>query len=121
MGVRQLVAQLMSEILSVVAHPERFKLIEELAGGEKDVDQIVKFLQIPQSTVSQHLSVLRVHRLVIARRAGRHVYYSLRHPWLAKWLLEGLQLLEKDDTLSEEILTATKQARKLWTERRHSS
>ena len=119
MPTRKLVARLMAEILSVVAHPERFRLIEELAGEEKDVDQIVNLLKIPQPTVSQHLSALRLKRLVISRREGRHVFYSLRHKWIAKWLLEGLKLLEEDDSLSEEILSAARSARKLWSVKRH--
>ena len=118
MPSRKLVSQLMAEILSVVAHPHRFSLIEELATGEKDVDQIVKILKIPQPTVSQHLSALRMQRLVISRRDGRHVFYSLRTKWIAKWLLDGLKLLEEDSSLSKEILSATKSARKIWTERR---
>src|SRR5689334_2188846 len=117
MPVRKIVAKMMAEIISVVAHADRFRLIEELAGGEKDVDEIVRILKLPQPTVSQHLSALRLQRLVIARREGRHVFYSLRRKWIAKWLLDGLKLLEEDNSLSEDILSAARSARKLWTDR----
>ena len=114
MPVRKSVSEKMAEILSAISHPDRFRLIEELSGGEKDVHEIGVILKIPQPTVSQHLSVLRSQRLVLSRKEGRRVIYTLKQPWVAKWLLEGLKLLEGDTSLSSEIITATKRARKLW-------
>jgi DNA-binding transcriptional ArsR family regulator len=111
---RKIVSELMADLISVLAHPHRFRLIEELASGEKDVHEIAQILNVPQPTVSQHLSALRSKRIVVPRRDGRRVFYSLRHKWVAKWLLQGLRLLEEDSALSADVLAATRLARKSW-------
>lgn len=115
MPQRKMVAKRMVDILSVIAHPDRFRLIEELGRGEKDVESITKILDLPQSTVSIHLASLRNKKIVKDRRDGRHVYYSLSQPWVATWLLKGLEFIEKDEDSSEELLQAAKIAREHWT------
>jgi hypothetical protein len=42
------------------------------------------------------------------------VYYSLKKPWLAGWLVEGFQLLDLQAGQSAEIVAAAKAVRKLW-------
>jgi DNA-binding transcriptional ArsR family regulator len=108
----------MAELLSRIAHPERFRIIEELASGEKSVDEIVKILNISQPAVSQHLSALRSQALVIDHRRGRQVFYSLQHPWVATWLLDGLKLLEQNQNRSVDIPHAIEVARKLWKQKK---
>ena len=114
MPARKLVAQLMAEVLSVIAHPERFRIIEELSSGEKCVDELVQILMVSQPAVSQHLSALRSKGLVTYHRRGRYVFYSLRHIWIGAWLLDGMKLLEKGNSDSVDISKAVKSARKLW-------
>jgi len=107
----------MAEVLSVIAHPERYRLIEELSSGEKSVDDLVQILMVSQPAVSQHLSALRSKGLVSYHRKGRYVFYSLRHPWIGAWLLDGLKLLENSNSDSVDIPNAVKSARKLWKRR----
>ena len=114
MPARKIVAQLMAELLSLIAHPERFRIIEELALGDKNVEEIVKILNKSQPAVSQHLSALRSQGLVVPHRRGKRVFYSLQHPWIATWLLDGLSLLERNQSHSVKIPSAIKAARKLW-------
>ncbi len=66
-----------SELLRALAHPHRVAIVLELAGGERCVHDLVDALGVAQPLVSQHLRVLRADHLVVGRRRGREVAYSL--------------------------------------------
>lgn len=70
-------------------------------------------LGIAQSLVSQHLAQLRTHDLVVERRAGRHVFYRLREPSLATWLIEGLRFIDPGEARAE-LRAALEHARAEW-------
>ena len=114
MPERNLIARELAEFLSVVAHPARVRIIEELGQGAKDVGELVELIGLPQPTVSQHLAALRGRHLVRHERAGRSVTYSLAEPWLATWLLEGLKLIDRERESNSELIKAAKKARRLW-------
>ena len=96
----------LARLPGVLSHPERIRIVEELRGGEPDVNSIQKLLGVAHSRVSQNLSILRSHRIVAERRPGRHVYYRLLQPPLATWPLEVLTFLEREANLTDEIRTA---------------
>lgn len=108
---RAIAAKELGALMSVLSHPHRLQIIEGLRGGEQDVNALQTLLGISHSGVSQHLSLLRAHRLVSERRAGRHVFYRLRRPELAAWLITGLDYLED---APEELKDALARARALW-------
>lgn len=114
MPSRVLVSRQLSEILSVLSHPHRLRIVEELHHQELDVASLAELLGISHSGTSQHLSQLRAHRLVEERREGRHVFYHLRNPNLAQWLLAGLDVLESDADASGEIKLHVQRARAAW-------
>lgn len=93
MPTRQLVAKELGALLGVLAHPARLQIVEELGLKECDVNSLAGVLGISPSGVSQHLSLLRAHRLVSEQRQGRHVRYRLQRPELAAWLVQGLEFL----------------------------
>ena len=101
MPQRTLVTKELADFLGVLAHPRRVRIIEELRDEERDVNSLQSALDISHSGVSQHLSVLRAHRIVLERREGRHVYYRLRQPELARWLLDGMPFLQANQETSE--------------------
>jgi DNA-binding transcriptional ArsR family regulator len=80
------------EMLQAVSHVNRLRLIECLSAGEMDVQSLQRKLSLGQSTVSQHLAILRNRKLVRERRAGRHVYYKLTLPSLTEWLFHGINI-----------------------------
>lgn len=106
----------MADLLAVLAHPQRLRIVEELGSREMDVSSLADLLEISQSGASQHLAQLRAHRVVAERRDGRHIFYRLRDPALASWLLEGLQFLESDAEASKQLKQLIKQARAAWSE-----
>jgi DNA-binding transcriptional ArsR family regulator len=112
MPSRQVVAKELSEIFKVLAHHDRVRIIEELGTGEKDVNSLVENLGLPGPRVSQHLSLMKAHRLVDGRREGRHHYYFLVQPQIAEWIIQGLAFVE--GRMSGVSKTAIKDARRLW-------
>jgi DNA-binding transcriptional ArsR family regulator len=63
---------------AALADATRRHLLEDLAGSDRTVSELVSGLDISQAAVSQHLRVLRNAGLVAARRDGRHQLYRLR-------------------------------------------
>jgi ArsR family transcriptional regulator len=69
-----------AEIIKMLGHPERLKIVEILELGEATVTEIQDTLDLPQATVSQHLAKMRGAHIVSARRDGNHVYYRIVEP-----------------------------------------
>jgi len=109
-----LVAQHLADILSVIAHPHRIRIIEELGSRECDVQTLAVRLKLRQSTLSQHLALLKSRGIAKARRDGRTVRYSLNSTWLAQWLIDGLKLFELQKGTSNEVVRAAKAVRRIW-------
>lgn len=65
------------EIFKVLANQKRLEIIQLLNDQELSVTQIGDMLGMSQSNLSQHLSHLRQAKLVLARRDGQTIYYSL--------------------------------------------
>ncbi len=64
------------DVLKVMAHPVRLKIVNELMHHKLcNVTQLTEILRLPQSTVSQHLSKLRVTVLRAERRGLEMHYY----------------------------------------------
>lgn len=95
-----------ANLLKGLAHPKRLRILETLRDGARCVGEIMAALATEQSTVSQHLAVLRRFALVSARKEGLRVMYQLRFPQVLTVLeLADLILLNRArDALS--ILTA---------------
>ena len=114
MPTRNLVTQELANLFRVFSHPHRIQIIEELRDGEHDVNELEEALQISHSRVSQQLATLRAHKLVKMRREGRHVFYSLSQPDLAKWILDGLDFIMQRLDQRNEIRAAVEEVRDLW-------
>lgn len=63
-----------------LADPNRLRLIGLLRDGELCVCDLMAALEMPQSTVSRHLSYLKKERWVSGRRCGKWMYYKLATP-----------------------------------------
>ncbi len=99
-------------VFQALAHPTRVAIVE-LLRDEKEVpvSRIHERLGLEQANASQHLAVLRAKQIVVGRKEGNQVFYSLRDPILGKILdllrqyfqahlkdaLEMLQDMEADE------------------------
>ena len=68
------------ELLRIIAHPMRMRILYELMRGPQCVTDIVDFLEINQSNVSQHLALLRQAGAVECRTDGRTKWYYVLDP-----------------------------------------
>ncbi len=114
MSERLLVATELGKLFSVLSHPDRILIVEELAQGEKDVQTLADKINVSHSRASQHLSKLKSLRLVVGRSENKHHYYRLVQPVLAKWILDGLEYSELHLVGSSDFNTAVKNVRKKW-------
>jgi ArsR family transcriptional regulator len=80
------------ELLRVIAHPVRIKILEELVKGVKCVSDLTEFLEVSQPNISQHLALLRNHRVIDYYIDGRLKCYFLVDPIIP----DLLELLKKD-------------------------
>jgi len=65
-------------ILKALADPVRLRLFYLLSlGDELCVCHLTEALELPQSTISRHLALLRHASLVSTRRDGKWVYYRM--------------------------------------------
>ena len=81
-----------SALLAAMCNEKRLLLLCQLVDCERSVNELAELLQAPQSTISQHLGVLRGEGLVSVRRDAQTLYYSLAGDE-ARAILETLQLL----------------------------
>jgi DNA-binding transcriptional ArsR family regulator len=103
MPSRLIVSRELADLLRLLAHADRLRLIEELRLGEKDVTGLAAALDLPATRVSQHLGLLRAYRLVEERRAGRSHYYRLANPQLAAWILDALPFIDIRNRIDEAV------------------
>jgi DNA-binding transcriptional ArsR family regulator len=120
MPERKIVTKEIARLLGILAHPHRVQIIEELRTGEMDVNALQATLGISHSGVSQHLALLRAHHVVVERREGRYVFYHLRQPELAEWLMQALDFLPSENRETEEIHSAVERIRVLWSSTKSS-
>jgi len=66
-----------SELLKSLGNRHRLLMLCQLAERERSVGELAAFLDMRDSTVSQHLALLRREGLVKARREGQTIWYSL--------------------------------------------
>jgi DNA-binding transcriptional ArsR family regulator len=82
----QALRQFKAEIFHALAHPTRIAIVEALRNGELSAGDLIEKLSLEQANASQHLSVLRAKQVVVNRRQGNQVFYSLRDPVLVEVL-----------------------------------
>ena len=93
-----------SELLKALANRHRLLIVCQLIDGERSVGDLADLLGIRDSTVSQHLSLLRRDGLVAARRDGQTIFYSISSA-PARELLNTLYRIFCDPAASGETET----------------
>ncbi len=95
------------EVLKLLAHPVRIKILEDLLTGVKCVSDFKDSLDISQPNVSQHLSLLRASGIVDYYIDGRLKCYFLKEPFIPD-LLEILKKQYQEDVPAPACCPVTK-------------
>ena len=66
-----------SDLLKALSNRHRLLIICQLIDGERSVGELAEFLNLRDSTVSQHPALLRKDSLVSARRDAQTIFYSI--------------------------------------------
>ena len=82
-------AERASELLKSLANRHRLLIVCQLIEQERSVGDLAQLVGVRDSTVSQHLALLRKDGLVQTRRDGQTIYYAIASPE-AKRVLETL-------------------------------
>lgn len=65
------------DVFEALAHYRRILIVELLKEGRKCASELIPALGIDQSAVSRHLSILKKAGLIVARKEGVNVYFSI--------------------------------------------
>jgi DNA-binding transcriptional ArsR family regulator len=73
-------AAIMAGRLKLMSHPERLLMLCRMDEGEVSVSELVELSGLSQSSVSQHLAMLREEGVVNIRGEAQTRFYSLKDP-----------------------------------------
>ncbi|MGE8683174.1 MAG: ArsR/SmtB family transcription factor [Acinetobacter sp.] len=85
-------AELVVGVLKSLANTDRLLILCHLAQQELNVSQIEQITDIKQPTLSQQLMMLRKSDVVMTRRDGKQIYYSIKDANLVQVLNTLYQL-----------------------------
>ncbi|MDE3090740.1 MAG: winged helix-turn-helix transcriptional regulator [Chloroflexota bacterium] len=89
--LRKEINQLHAEICGGLSDPNRIAILYALAEKPESVMELADALDMPQSSLSRHLKVLRDRGMVVAERQGANIIYSLGD----KRIIKALDLLRE--------------------------
>ena len=99
-----------ADAFNAVAEPRRREILDELAGGERPVNDLVRRLGLAQPQVSKHLRVLREVGAVDVRDEGRQRLYRLNghalkpiHDWVTTYERSWSERFEQLDDVLEDL------------------
>jgi DNA-binding transcriptional ArsR family regulator len=69
-----------AELCQTLANPTRLEILSLLRNGEKRVNDLVEETGLSQANISQHLALMRIKGLLVARRKGTSIYYRIGNP-----------------------------------------
>lgn len=84
--MRQQLSNFKAEFFKALAHPLRISILDALREGELTVNEISQRFAVEPANASQQLAVLRNKNIVVARKEGSSVYYSVSDKTLFKLL-----------------------------------
>ena len=81
--------EIKANLFKGLAHPVRIRVLEVLSsnGGPTPVSELLTITGLEPTTMSQHLAVLKRHRVVHSERVGNAVFYELAHPKISELLV----------------------------------
>src|SRR6266545_4555901 len=75
-----------AEFFKALAHPLRISILDSLRQGERTVAEISQQFEVEPANASQQLAVLRNKNIVMTRKYGANVYYSVSDKSIFKLL-----------------------------------
>jgi DNA-binding transcriptional ArsR family regulator len=76
--------KLQAELSKTMAHPLRLAILHLLKEGERTVNDLTQATGASQSSVSQHLALMRQQDIVYTRKSGSNIYYRVANPKISQ-------------------------------------
>ena len=84
--MRQQLSDFKADFFKALAHPLRISILDSLRDGELTVNEISQRFEVEPANASQQLAVLRNRNIVVTRKEGANVYYSVSDKSIFKLL-----------------------------------
>lgn len=80
-------------IYKILANSKRLEILNILKIQETSVEDLLKITKLPKANLSQHLAVMRHNGLIVPRREGLKIYYTIIDPRIVEpcKILHGLR------------------------------
>ncbi len=101
------IEMLHNRICQALADPTRILILYRLKEKPLYVNELVDAMQLPQSTISRHLGILREKKLIKAKRDGSAIYYELAEPRM----IEVLDIMR--EIVASQLASSAEMARSL--------
>ena len=82
----------LADLFKILAHHDRLRILALISEEERDVSCLCNTIGISQSSVSQHLKLLKTNHLVSERREGRKVFYKLDSPLVNSLIIDAIEI-----------------------------
>ncbi|MEK6692040.1 MAG: metalloregulator ArsR/SmtB family transcription factor [Nitrospirota bacterium] len=102
--------ELHARICNIFSNPKRLEVIDLLRNGEKSVNELSSLMNIPQTNLSQHLSLMRQRGMLETRRDGVNIYYSIANPKAIKAFDIMREVLLEQLSRNEKLIKKLKSA-----------
>lgn len=92
-----------ADLLKALAHPVRLCIVRNLIERRCNVGHMQECLGIPQSTLSQHLGILRAKGIIAAEKMGPEMYYRVVDPEAVRLATMLVPVLDSEAVERERI------------------
>ncbi len=103
-----------AELFKLLAHIDRLRILGLIHEDELDVSSIAEATQISQSSVSQHLKLLKLNHIVRERRDGKRVLYKVTSGLISKLVINALEFSAKSQAQETKNSGLIKEMKTLW-------
>ena len=85
----------LADLFKVFGDSSRIRILYRLLEDEHCVQELAESLSMTQSAVSHQLKILKMSKLVLGRREGKQIYYSLADDHVSTILSMGREHIEE--------------------------
>jgi ArsR family transcriptional regulator len=103
-------SEIKADLFKALGHPGRVRILEVLSEGERTVTELVPAVGLEASHLSQQLGVLRRAGVVVSRREGSTVTYSLTNDEVVELLAVAKRFLLDSLSARQELIAGLRGA-----------
>jgi DNA-binding transcriptional ArsR family regulator len=79
-----------AELFRAFSDTSRVRILSALTQSAQNVGALAAIVGVSESAISHHLRGLRQMRMVVSRRVGKEVYYSVEDPHIVALFQQGI-------------------------------